>query len=141
MSTKPGRTSVVAIGNAGTNLGFGSGINLRGLGSGSTLTLFDNSRPALGGGAGAFTDLSLVPSVAIERVEILTDGASAIYGSDAIAGVVNLRFRNRFDGFETRLRAGSADGDFGEYQPRLVRPSRRRRAACGAGLHRGAPRP
>ncbi|WP_293701618.1 TonB-dependent receptor [Sphingopyxis sp. UBA6734] len=109
-------TGSSARGNAGTNLGFGSGINLRGLGSGSTLTLFDNSRPALGGGAGAFTDLSLVPSVAIERVEILTDGASAIYGSDAIAGVVNLRFRNRFDGFETRLRAGSADGDFGEYQ-------------------------
>lgn len=105
-----------ARGNAGTNLGFGSGINLRGLGSGSTLTLFDNSRPALGGAAGAFTDLSLVPSVAVERVEMLTDGASAIYGSDAIAGVVNIRFRNRFKGYETRMRAGTADGDFGEYQ-------------------------
>lgn len=105
-----------ARGNAGTNLGFGSGINLRGLGSGSTLTLFDNGRPALGGGAGAFTDLSLVPSVAIERIEILTDGASAIYGSDAIAGVVNICFRNRYAGLETRLRAGTADGDFGEVQ-------------------------
>ena len=105
-----------ARGNAGTNLGFGSGINLRGLGSGSTLTLFDNGRPALGGGAGAFTDLSLVPSVAVERIEILTDGASAIYGSDAIAGVVNIRLRNRFKGYETRLRAGTADGDFGEVQ-------------------------
>ena len=109
-------TGSTARGNAGTNLVFGSGINLRGLGSGSTLTLFDSARPALGGGAGAFTDLSLVPSVAIERIEILTDGASAIYGSDAIAGVVNIRFRNRFDGFETRLRAGSGDGDFGEMQ-------------------------
>ncbi len=109
-------TGSSARGNAGTNLGFGSGINLRGLGSGSTLTLFDNSRPALGGGAGAFTDLSLVPSVVIERIEILTDGASAIYGSDAIAGVVNIRFRNRFEGLETRLRAGTAGGDFGEYQ-------------------------
>lgn len=105
-----------ARGNAGTNLGFGSGINLRGLGSGSTLTLFDNGRPALGGGAGAFTDLSLVPSVAIDRIEILTDGASAIYGSDAIAGVVNIRFRNRYEGLETRLRAGTADGDLGEVQ-------------------------
>lgn len=105
-----------ARGYANTNLTYGSGINLRGLGSGSTLTLFDGSRPALGGGSGAFTDLSLVPSAAIERIEILTDGASAIYGSDAIAGVVNIRFRNRFEGAETRLRAATADGDFGEYQ-------------------------
>ena len=101
---------------AGSNLAYGSSINLRGLGSGSTLTLFENTRPALGGGSGAFTDLSLVPSAAIERVEILTDGTSAIYGSDAIAGVVNIRFRNRFEGAETRLRAGTADGDFGEIQ-------------------------
>ena len=102
--------------NANTNLNFGSGINLRGLGSASTLTLFDGTRPALGGSWGAFTDLSLIPSTAIERVEILTDGASAIYGSDAVAGVVNIRFRNHFDGLETRLRAGTADGDYGEYQ-------------------------
>lgn len=105
-----------ARGYANTNLTYGTGINLRGLGSGSTLTLFDGARPALGGGSGAFTDLSLVPSAAIERVEILTDGASAIYGSDAIAGVVNIRFRNRFEGAETRRRVGTADGDFGEYQ-------------------------
>lgn len=105
-----------ARGYANTNLTYGTGINLRGLGSGSTLTLFDGARPALGGGSGAFTDLSLVPSAAIDRIEILTDGASAIYGSDAIAGVVNIRFRNRFEGAETRLRAGTADGDFGEYQ-------------------------
>lgn len=105
-----------ARGYANTNLAYGSGINLRGLGSGSTLTLFDGARPALGGGSGAFTDLSLVPSAAIESIEILTDGASAIYGSDAIAGVVNIRFRNRFEGAETRIRAGTADGDFGEIQ-------------------------
>lgn len=114
----PGEANVgtTARSYAGSNLAYGSGINLRGLGSGSTLTLFENTRPALGGGSGAFTDLSLVPSAAIERVEILTDGASAIYGSDAVAGVVNIRFRNRFEGAETRLRAGTADGDFGEIQ-------------------------
>lgn len=105
-----------ARGYANSNLSYGTGINLRGLGSGSTLTLFDGARPALGGSSGAFTDLSLIPSAAIERIEILTDGASAIYGSDAIAGVVNVRFRNRFEGAETRLRAGTADGGFGEYQ-------------------------
>lgn len=105
-----------ARGYANSNLSYGTGINLRGLGSGSTLTLFDGMRPALGGSSGAFTDLSLIPSAAIDRIEILTDGASAIYGSDAIAGVVNVRFRNGFEGYETRLRAGTADGDFGEYQ-------------------------
>ena len=114
----PGEANVgtTARSGAASNLSFGSTINLRGLGPGSTLTLFDGARPALGGGSGAFADLSLVPSAAIDRIEILTDGASAIYGSDAVAGVVNLRFRNRFKGMETRIRAGAADGDYGEYQ-------------------------
>ena len=102
--------------NAASNIGYGTGFNLRGLGPGSTLTLFDGTRPALGGASGAFADISMIPSIAVERVEILTDGASAIYGSDAVAGVVNIRFRGRFDGAETRLRAGTADGDYGEYQ-------------------------
>ena len=60
--------------------------------------------------------MSLIPQIAIERIEVLTDGASAIYGTDAVAGVVNFRFRNRFEGAETSLRAGTADGDFSEYQ-------------------------
>lgn len=102
--------------NAASNIGYGTAINLRGLGPGSTLTLFDNIRPALGGASGAFADISMIPSIAVERVEILTDGASAIYGSDAVAGVVNIRFRNHFKGAETRLRVGTADGDYGEYQ-------------------------
>ncbi|WP_374394893.1 TonB-dependent receptor domain-containing protein [Sphingopyxis sp.] len=103
-------------GKASSNIAYGTGINLRGLGPGATLTLFDGARPALGGGSGAYADVSLVPSIAIDRVEILTDGASAIYGSDAVAGVVNIRLRNRFEGAETRLRAGTADGDYGEVQ-------------------------
>lgn len=105
-----------ARGNAASNIGFGTGINLRGLGTGSTLTLLDGTRPALGGASGAFADISMLPSLAVERLEILTDGASAIYGSDAVAGVVNIRFRNRFEGAETRLRVGTADGDYGEFQ-------------------------
>lgn len=114
----PGEATVgtTARSNANTNLGFGTGINLRGLGSASTLTLFDGTRPPMAGAWGAFADLSLIPSSAIDRIEVLTDGASAIYGSDAVAGVVNLRFRNRFEGMETRLRAGTANGDFGEVQ-------------------------
>lgn len=96
--------------NSSTNFGFGSGINLRGLGTTSTLTLIDSNRPALGGGSGTFADLTLIPSSMIERIEILADGASAIYGSDAVAGVVNVRLRRELDGGETRLRYGFADG-------------------------------
>jgi len=101
--------------NSGTNFGFGSGINLRGLGTTSTLTLIDGNRPPLGGGAGSFVDLTLIPSSVIDRIEILADGASAIYGSDAVAGVVNVRLRRDLDGAETRLRYGFADG-FDEVQ-------------------------
>ncbi|AYJ87425.1 hypothetical protein D3Y57_17685 [Sphingomonas paeninsulae] len=104
------------LNGAPDNGSFGTGINLRGLGDTSTLVLFDGVRPALAGANGSFSDISLLPSSAIERIELLTDGASAIYGADAVAGVVNFRFRNRFEGFETRLRSASADGDFGDYQ-------------------------
>lgn len=102
-------------GNANANLGYGSSVNLRGLGATSTLTLIDGNRVALGGVSGMFVDLSLIPASAIERVEVLADGASAIYGSDAVAGVVNVKLRNGFEGAETRARFGSAKG-FDEWQ-------------------------
>ncbi len=87
--------------------------NLRGFGSDATLTLFNGRRVAGTGGRGDFTDLSAVPTLAVDRVEILTDGASAIYGSDAVGGVVNLILRNRLDGVEGRLRGTTAtDGSF-----------------------------
>ncbi len=105
-----GSVGVSIRNNATANSGFGSSINLRGLGSASTLVLIDGHRLALGGLFGAFADLSLIPSTAIERIEILGDGASAIYGSDAVAGVVNIRLRNDFKGAETRARYGFADG-------------------------------
>lgn len=98
------------------NAAAGSAINLRGLGAASTLVLFNGNRLALGGYTGAFTDISLIPSSLVERIEVLPDGASAIYGSDAVAGVVNIIPRTRFEGFETRLRFGTADGDREEYQ-------------------------
>jgi len=101
---------------AGADATYGSGINLRGLGTTSTLVLIDGTRPALGGLGGAFADISLIPVTAVERIEVLTDGASAIYGADAVAGVVNLRLRNRFEGAETLLRAGTSDGDMTDLQ-------------------------
>jgi iron complex outermembrane receptor protein len=99
---------------ANENTAFGSSVNLRGLGAASTLILFDGLRPPLAGANGTFADISLVPASALDRIELLTDGASAIYGSDAVAGVVNFRFRNRFEGIETRFRAATADGDFSD---------------------------
>ena len=59
-------------------------------------------------GFGGGVDLSLIPSSAIERVEVLTDGASAVYGSDAIGGVVNVILRKSFAGFETNLSLGDS---------------------------------
>lgn len=73
---------------AGSDATYGSSINLRGLGPSSTLVLVDGMRPPLGGIGGVFADISLIPMGAVERLEILTDGASAIYGADAVAGVV-----------------------------------------------------
>ena len=80
-------------------------VNLRGLGAGSTLVLLNGRRLAPTVGS-AFVDISVIPLTAIERVEVLTDGASAIYGSDAIAGVVNFVLRDDYDGVETVLRYG-----------------------------------
>ncbi len=102
--------------NAGGNQNYGSSIDLRGLGTTSTLVLFDGNRPALGGSTGSFVDTSLIPTTAIDRIEILTDGASAIYGTDAVAGVVNIRFRDHLDGFETHVYSGAAGGAYAQKQ-------------------------
>jgi iron complex outermembrane recepter protein len=102
--------------NASLNQTYGSSINLRGLGSSSTLVLLDGVRPPLGGATGIFADLSLIPSSVIARIEVLPDGASAIYGSDAVAGVVNIITRRKFEGAETRVRVGTADGDRSDLQ-------------------------
>ncbi len=105
---------------ANLNASYGSSINLRGLGPSSTLVLLNGNRPALGGSGGVFADISMLPVSAIERIEVLPDGASAIYGSDAVAGVVNLITRRKFEGLETGLRYGTADGDFSEIQASQV---------------------
>ena len=115
-------------GNALNNAGLGAGVNLRGLGTDSTLVLINGTRPALGGVAGLFADVSTLPASAIERVEVLADGASALYGSDAVGGVVNFVMRDRFEGRELRARYASADGDF---------PERQISAVWGARLPRG----
>ena len=89
---------------------------MRGLGPGTTLTLVNGERQPGGGILGAFTDISSIPSSAIERIEILSDGASALYGSDAIGGVVNIILRKDLEGAETRARFSTASGDADETQ-------------------------
>lgn len=99
------------------NNSFGSSVNLRALGPGSSLVLLDGRRLAPAGNGGRFIDVSMLPLAAIERVEVLTDGASAIYGSDAVGGVVNFILRDDYEGAQTMLRYGSVtDGDLGEIQ-------------------------
>lgn len=102
-------TSVTGGGNA-VNLVNATGVNLRGLGNDSTLVLVNGHRVAPGNTSGNFVDLSLIPLNAVERVEVITDGASAIYGSDAVGGVVNFILGRNLEGAETRARYGAADG-------------------------------
>src|SRR3712207_3316493 len=87
-----------------------SAINLRGLGPEATLLLLNGRRLAPGGGLRALSDPSMISVGATERVEVVLDGNSAVYGADAVAGVVNLITRRRFDGAETSLRYGVGDG-------------------------------
>ncbi|MFB2654750.1 TonB-dependent receptor plug domain-containing protein [Shewanella seohaensis] len=90
-------------------------INLRGAGSDRTLVLLNGKRmpgsPTLGGTA---VNLNTIPTAAIERVEVLTDGASAVYGSDAVAGVVNIILKQGYEGLEVSATATQPTQDGGE---------------------------
>ena len=82
-------------------------IDLRGLGSGRTLVLIDGRRaPTNPMSASSGSDLNAIPLAAVERIEILSDGASAVYGADAIGGVVNIILRKDFNGAELRYGYG-----------------------------------
>jgi iron complex outermembrane receptor protein len=96
------------LGGAVSNLSFGSGINLRGLGTNATLVLLNGRRLPAAGTDANFVDVSSLPLSAVERIEVLTDGASAVYGSDAVGGVVNVILRKDFRGAESTLRGGAA---------------------------------
>ncbi len=95
------------------NITFGNSINLRGIGPYATLVLIDGHRAVNNSRS---TDPSVLPTLGVERVEVVANGASAIYGSDAVAGVVNLIPRRSLDGFEAFGRYGFAEGgDFDEW--------------------------
>lgn len=102
-STRPTTGNVVATGpNAGSFL------NLRNLGVQRTLVLLDGRRAAPSSREGA-TDVNLLPSDLVKRVDIVTGGASAAYGSDAVAGVVNFVLDNRFKGIKGTLQSGVSE--------------------------------
>lgn len=92
-----------------TNTTFASSINLRGIGAYSTLTLANGHRVVPQGTSGAAVDPSSIPASMIQRIDIVADGASAVFGSDAIAGVVNLIMRRNFEGVEATARYGLGD--------------------------------
>lgn len=91
---------------SGNNIALASGVNLRGLGPQATLVLVNGRRIAGAGMLGDFADISSIPLGALDRVEMVADGASAVYGSDAVAGVVNILLKQRFDGLESNVRGG-----------------------------------
>lgn len=111
----------LAAGNTSSvNNGGGSGVltaNLRGLGANRTLTLV-NGRRFMAANSDGVVDLATIPDALIENVEIVTGGASAVYGSDAIAGAVNFIMRRNFSGLEaayTHGQTSEGDGAFDKY--------------------------
>ncbi|HEY0992284.1 MAG TPA: TonB-dependent receptor plug domain-containing protein, partial [Kofleriaceae bacterium] len=121
IQTLPAQSNAI---NAQVNNG-GDGstrVNIRGLGTARTLVLINGRRVVPGGtGADDSVDLNAIPLAVIERVEVLKDGASAIYGSDAVGGVVNLITRTDFNGTEATLfTGGSPRGDGFTYDASFV---------------------
>jgi iron complex outermembrane receptor protein len=102
--------------NSSVNSAGGSGVltaNLRGLGATRTLTLVNGRRFIPANGAGS-VDLATIPNALVKRVEIITGGASAVYGSDAITGAVNFLLRDDFEGFEVGAQYGESSASDGQ---------------------------
>lgn len=112
-NTRQQNNSNLAVGVAGLNL-----LNLRGLGTVRTLTLVNGRRHVASDitSFAASTDVNSIPSDLVERVDIVTGGSSAIYGSNAIAGVVNFVLRKDFEGVQVRGHGGVAEEGYGRNQ-------------------------
>jgi iron complex outermembrane recepter protein len=106
-----------------TSNGYGTAqVNLRGLGIKRTLVLLNGRRLVAGGtGANSSPDLNMIPVVALARTDVLKDGASAIYGADAMAGVVNLVTRTDYEGLGLSARYGiTGEGDGSDFSADLI---------------------
>jgi iron complex outermembrane receptor protein len=108
-----------AVNQGGGQINRGQNVNIHGL-SGTTsfrtLLLFDSTRYPIQGSNTRTIDPSIIPQLAVERVDVLATGASSMYGSDAVAGVVNVILKRRFDGAVTQARYGIASGGNRELQ-------------------------
>jgi outer membrane receptor for ferrienterochelin and colicin len=104
----------------------GSQANLRGLGAQGTLVLLNGRRLSFYGAPAGFqtmfVNIDAIPAAAIERMEILTDGASAVYGSDAVAGVINVITKKNYQGLEAKASTSHSQevSSYGEHQASLV---------------------
>src|SRR5262249_24338674 len=94
--------TTAANGNTGGRPQGTSQVDLRGLGADRTLVLVNGKRLPYGSPRHIAADLSQIPLILVENVEVLTGGASAVYGSDALAGVVNFKLKDNFEGFRVR---------------------------------------
>ncbi|MEO8114204.1 MAG: TonB-dependent receptor, partial [Phenylobacterium sp.] len=121
----PSVVGMGAVGQGAFGSADGAGTNaptIHGLGasaSNSTLILIDGHRFPLSGINHALADPNILPTLALERVEVLADGASSVYGSDAVAGVINFITRRRFDGVEAAAQAAYGK-DYNAYSAGLV---------------------
>jgi outer membrane receptor protein involved in Fe transport len=119
LSFNSGTTNSIGVpaANPVSNVPFARGavaVNPRGLGATRFLVLLDGKRPSSYGlpdnRGGAVFDFNSLPTEAIERIDFLKDGASAIYGTDAIAGVMNIKLRRNFSGLSTSMMYGNTSG-------------------------------
>ncbi|MEC3947743.1 TonB-dependent receptor [Sphingobium sp. HWE2-09] len=118
----PGVISSLQTGSENTTSS--SALNLRGLGADATLTLLNGHRVAYDAVSQGI-DISAIPLAAVERVEVVADGSSALYGSDAVGGVANILLRRDYDGLLTTARLGAAtDGGDVQHQFSAVTGSR-----------------
>jgi outer membrane receptor protein involved in Fe transport len=107
--------TVRANSDSGANLGGLSFPDLRGLGTSRTLTLVNGKRHVAGDAGDTAVDLNSIPTALVDRVEVVTGGASAIYGSDAVSGVINIILKDHFEGYEVRLQGGGPlNGHYGQ---------------------------
>ncbi len=115
-SSSNNATNTVPPPGAAFDASYGASANLRGLGPGSTLVLINGARTPLSGLGADHSDLSMIPLSAIDHVVILVDGASAIYGADAAAGVINFIMKSDYDGAETGVTAATPTRNGGGQQ-------------------------
>lgn len=107
--------TVRANSDSGANLGGLSFPDLRGLGTSRTLTLVNGKRHVAGDAGDTAVDLNSIPTALVDRVEVVTGGASAIYGSDAVSGVINIILKDKFEGYEFGVQGGGpTNGNYGQ---------------------------